>query len=91
MNSKEFEILNGKMDMIFDAIQNLRKEKDYDNQKMKEESLKSKLENAQHDLDWAKENRERINNYYKEVNNNYYGIKRIVEERHARERREGEL
>lgn len=88
MNSKEFEILNSKMDMIFDAIQNLRKEKDYERQEMKERSLECKYEDARRDLDWAKENRERINNYYKEVNNNYYGIQRIVEERNAREMRE---
>ena len=85
MNSKEFEILNSKMDMIFDAIENMRVERDYDNQKMREESLKCKLEDAQRDLDWAKENRERIDTYHREVKDNYYSIKRNVEDRYKRE------
>ena len=82
MNSKEFEILNEKMDMIFEAIENMRREEDYDNQKKREESLKSKLEDAQRDLDWAKENRERIDNYHRDVKNNYYSIKENVERRY---------
>jgi len=82
MNSKEFEILNAKIDAIFDTIENMRREEDYDNQKKREESLKSKLEDAQRDLDWAKENRERIDNYHRDVRNNYYSIKENVERRY---------
>lgn len=84
MNSKEFEILNAKMDMIFEAIENMRREEDYDNQKKREESLKCKLEDAQRDLDWAKENRERIDNYHRDVKNNYYTIERNVRDRYER-------
>ena len=88
MNSKEFEILNEKMDMIFEVIENMRIEKDYDNQKMREESLKHKLEDAQRDLDWAKESRERIDSYHRDVKNNFYNIKENVERRHEYRMRE---
>lgn len=82
MNSKEFEILNEKIDMIFEAIQDLRKDIAYDKQETRERVLTSKAEDAQQELNWVKENRERIGNYYRDVNSNYYNIKSNVERRY---------
>ena len=82
MNSKEFEILNSKLDYIFDEVERLRKDLDHHKQEMREKSLECKFEDAKQELDWARENRDRIINYYKDIKNNYYSIKRNVEDRY---------
>lgn len=83
MNSKEFEILNEKMTMVFEAIQNLRRDVDTYKQEMREKELDYKLKDAQNDVMWAKENREHISNYYRDVNNNFYNIQKNVEDRYT--------
>lgn len=80
--SKEFEILNEKMTMIFESLQNLRRDLDQYKQEMREKELSRKAEDAQQDLIWTKENREHISNYYRDVNNNFYNIQRNVEDRY---------
>ena len=82
MNSKEFEILNSKLDYIFDEVERLREDLDHHKQEMREKSLECKFEDAKQELDWARENRDRIINYYKDIKNNYYSIKRNVEDRY---------
>ena len=82
MNSKEFEILNEKMNMIFEDLIHLREDFDHYKQEMKERSLECKFEDAQHELNWARENRDRIIDYYKDVKNNYYNIERNVNDRY---------
>lgn len=81
MNSKEFEILNSKLDAIFDEIVRIREDFDHYKQENKERSLECKFEDAKQELDWSRENRDRIINYYKEVKNNYNAIERNVKER----------
>ena len=88
MNSKEFEILNSKLDMIFDELESFRNEYSNYKQEMKEKSLEYKFEEAKRELDWSRETRDHIYRYYDDIKNNYYGIQKIVEERHAREMRE---
>ena len=82
MNSKEFEILNEKMNMIFDEVKNLRRDLDTYKQELREKEAEYKLKDAQHDAEWIKEGREHINNYYKDVNNNFYNIERNVNDRY---------
>lgn len=82
MNSKEFEILNSKLDYIFDEVERLREDLDHHKQEMREKSLECKFEDVKQELDWAKENRDRIINYYKDIKSNYYSIKRNVEDRY---------
>lgn len=82
MNSKEFEILNSKLDYIFDEVERLREDLDHHKQEMREKSLECKFEDAKQELDWARENRDHIINYYKDIKNNYYSIKRNVEDRY---------
>ena len=82
MNSKEFEILNSKLDYIFDEVERLREDLDHHKQEMREKSLECKFEDAQQELTWARENRDHIINYYKDIKNNYYSIKKNVEDRY---------
>ena len=82
MNSKEFEILNEKINMIFEEVKDLRRDLDYYKQELKERELDCKLRDAQHEVDWTKENRERISNYYRDVNSNFYNIERNVNDRY---------
>ena len=87
MNSKEFEILNSKLDYIFDELERLRKDYDHNRQEMRERSLEVKAEDAQQELKWARENRDYINRYYEDVTNNYNTIERNVNDRYDFERR----
>ena len=82
MNSKEFEILNEKMTMVFEALQNLRRDIDHRNQEMKERELTLKAEDAQQELRWARENRDRIERYYNDISSNFYNIERNVNDRY---------
>lgn len=82
MNSKEFDILNEKMNMIFDEVKNLRRDLDTYKQELREKEADYKLREAQHDIEWTKEGREHINNYYRDVNNNFYNIERNVNDRY---------
>ena len=84
MNSKEFEILNEKMTMVFEALQNLRRDIDHRNQEMKERELTLKAEDAQQELRWARENRDRIERYYNDLGSNFYNIERNVNDRYER-------
>ena len=81
MNSKEFEILNSKLDYIFDEVERLREDMDHHRQSMHEKELECKFEDAKHELDWTREHRDNIRNYYKENKNNYNAIERNVKER----------
>lgn len=84
MNSKEFEILNEKMTMIFESLQNLRRDIDHRNQEMKERELECKAEDANQELRWARENRDRIDCYYRDLSSNFYNIERNVSDRYQR-------
>jgi uncharacterized protein (DUF3084 family) len=85
MNSKEFEILNAKLDAIFDDLERMREDFDHHKQETREKSLECKFEDAQRELTWARENRDHIINYYKDVRSNYDSIERNVNDRFERQ------
>ena len=88
MNSKEFEIINSKLDMIFDELEHFRHDYATHIQEMKERSLESKFEDAQRELNWGREGRDYINRYYDDVRSNYRSIERNVEDRYEYRMRE---
>ena len=88
MNSKEFEILNSKLDYIFDEVERMREDFDHHKQEMREKSLECKFEDAQRELTWARENRDHIVNYYKDLRSNFYTIERNVNDRYERRMKE---
>lgn len=85
MNSKEFEILNAKMDMIFDMVTSMRQNIDEDKQAKRVEELKRKAQDTQQELIWANDARDSIDRYYRDVNDNYYHIERNVNDRYKRD------
>ena len=84
MNSKEFEILNEKMDKIFDMIVDMRERQDLDAHHKEVKELERKAEEANKEVIYRREDTRYIYDHYSDRRRYYNEIERRVSDRYQR-------